>query len=450
MGGFNTRRVTARNTPTMINAIFNINNFWDGRANFIFNGENPFGPAAQDGLNPTQAAGVWFNESGALVKRPVSIQFASLASQATGPPLDTTEMSGQGRTFPMLGRKLINNGLIPLGKQLVHPQDSVLGPLSKASVQGDGTLGGAPGLNTTYAQMIQAAFQNNLTDNVRTTPAGFTQMEANFPLFWGLAVQLYVATLVSDQTPFDHWLGGNPLALTDQQQLGFNVFSGIGNCVACHVGIEFTSISATNIAFVNNANNGMIDLMFTADGTQAIYDDGYNNTAVRPQTEDVARGGDTPFTNPRTGQPIPLATTSLAILDRQGLLPFQAPLLDPQLPATMPDNKIGLFKVPGLRNVELTAPYFHNGSIMALEDVVDFYVRGGNFPQANFHDLDPVVGSGIMLHAGSGGPSYRPRRLPEVAYGPAGGGPGGPLRPPGAVHPRRRPRGIAEDRAHGC
>jgi cytochrome c peroxidase len=39
----------------------------------------------------------------------------------------------------------------------------------------------------------------------------------------------------------------------------------------------------------------------------------------------------------------------------------------------------GAFKTPGLRNVKLTAPYFHNGGKATLEDVVDFYNRGGDF-----------------------------------------------------------------------
>jgi len=334
------------------------------------------------------------------VKRPVAIQFGSLASLATGPPLDTTEMSGQGRTFPLLGQKLVNNGLIPLGQQLVHPRDSVFGFLSGATVQPNGTVTGAKGLNTTYGQMIQEAFRDNLTNNFLTTSEGFTQMEANFPLFWGLAVQLYMATLVSDQTPFDRWLAGDALALTEQQLLGFNLFSGIGNCVVCHGGIEFTNAAASILAFVNNFDNALIDLMFTADGTQSIYDDSYNNTAVRPQAEDIGRGANAPFINPRTGQPFPLAFTSLAILQRQGLLPFATPILAEFLPVDIPDNKDGLFKAPGLRNVELTAPYFHNGSVMTLEEVMDFYVRGGNFPLANLHDLDPLIGQGNVLLQG--------------------------------------------------
>jgi hypothetical protein len=42
----------------------------------------------------------------------------------------------------------------------------------------------------------------------------------------------------------------------------------------------------------------------------------------------------------------------------------------------------GAFKTPGLRNVELTAPYFHNGGQLTLRQVVDFYSRGGDFDNA--------------------------------------------------------------------
>jgi len=41
----------------------------------------------------------------------------------------------------------------------------------------------------------------------------------------------------------------------------------------------------------------------------------------------------------------------------------------------------GAFKVPTLRNIELTAPYFHNGRFASLRDVVDFYVTRDTQPQ---------------------------------------------------------------------
>jgi cytochrome c peroxidase len=46
-------------------------------------------------------------------------------------------------------------------------------------------------------------------------------------------------------------------------------------------------------------------------------------------------------------------------------------------------NRFGSFKAPQLREVELTGPYFHNGGKLTLRQVVDFYVRGGDFPVTN-------------------------------------------------------------------
>jgi hypothetical protein len=42
-----------------------------------------------------------------------------------------------------------------------------------------------------------------------------------------------------------------------------------------------------------------------------------------------------------------------------------------------------MFKIPGLRNVALTAPYFHNGSAGTLRQVVELYSRGGNVDAPN-------------------------------------------------------------------
>ncbi|MEW8585908.1 MAG: hypothetical protein AB2531_09095, partial [Candidatus Thiodiazotropha sp.] len=45
------------------------------------------------------------------------------------------------------------------------------------------------------------------------------------------------------------------------------------------------------------------------------------------------------------------------------------------------------YKTPGLRNVALTAPYMHNGSLGTLREVVDFYDRGGVSNEL----LDPLI-----------------------------------------------------------
>jgi len=51
-------------------------------------------------------------------------------------------------------------------------------------------------------------------------------------------------------------------------------------------------------------------------------------------------------------------------------------------------GRFGNFKAPQLREVELTGPYFHNGGKLTLRQVVDFYVRGGDFPITNSQHRD--------------------------------------------------------------
>ncbi len=76
LDGNTVRRVPPRNSPTAIGAVYNLRNFWDGRANLFFNGVNPFGM-----LDP----GARVNTTTGQLQ--LMIPFSSLASQAVGPPL---------------------------------------------------------------------------------------------------------------------------------------------------------------------------------------------------------------------------------------------------------------------------------------------------------------------------------------------------------------------------
>jgi cytochrome c peroxidase len=58
---------------------------------------------------------------------------------------------------------------------------------------------------------------------------------------------------------------------------------------------------------------------------------------------------------------------------------------------------IGKFKVPGLRNVAMTAPYMHNGSFRTLREVIDFYVEPQKFV-ASAIGTDSLVKGGISLN----------------------------------------------------
>lgn len=390
----NTRQVTGRNTPSAINAVFNFRNFWDGRAQNDFNGQNPFGSRDPNAIvfrSPSKQS--------QPVKQKISILNASLASQAVGPPLSDVEESGTGRIFPDVGQKFNPKlkskktpkdtgkklkSLKPLNKQLVANDDSILGTLSNWP---------KPGIKAkSYQAMIEDAFKKewwdsqyiikigaNHTLNLIKQPQGpkntdeFSVMDYNFPLFMGLSIQLYESTLVSNNSPFDQYMEGNSNALTDQQKLGKQLFEGKAKCINCHGGPEFTNAS------VRNVQNERLERMTMGDGGTAVYDNGFYNIGVRPTTEDLGVGGKDPFGNP-------LSESRLAKLGK-----FTDPKLNPPVGANERVAVDGSFKTPGLRNVELTAPYFHNGGQLTLMQVVEFYNRGGDFHEQNINNLDPDI-----------------------------------------------------------
>jgi cytochrome c peroxidase len=161
----------------------------------------------------------------------------------------------------------------------VSPTDSALGALADTTT----------GLKTSYAAMIQQAFQpkwRSVNKNVSVNGVTYSMMQANFSLYWGLAIMLYEATLVSDDTPMDRYLATrtldpvtgalishnptlldpvgrrigapvttsgilNGLALFELPAApppSFPVPVGFGvGCIACHVGAETTSASIRNL-----------------------------------------------------------------------------------------------------------------------------------------------------------------------------------------------------------
>ena len=63
----------------------------------------------------------------------------------------------------------------------------------------------------------------------------------------------------------------------------------------------------------------------------------------------------------------------------------------PFFPGAPGDRASGAFKSPGLRNVELTGPYFHTGGAATLEQVLEFYARNGDVPAGG--NLGPGFGN---------------------------------------------------------
>jgi cytochrome c peroxidase len=229
----------------------------------------------------------------------------------------------------------------------------------------------------------------------------YTQMEANFSLFFGLAIQLYEATLIADDCAFDRFLDGFFGSLTSQQQRGLGNYNAAG-CAGCHANPETTSASFRLVQagapqFPYTPPFGAIELMPTGNRQPAFYDTGFNNTAVTPTANDISRSADTPFPNPAwPGTFYPLCYSDLAMLKRDSKVPSAYSIFIPTLPIgnAVPKDRIanhGAFKVSQLRNIELTGPYQHNGGQATLHQVVDFYTRGGNFADNNLMDLDPAI-----------------------------------------------------------
>jgi cytochrome c peroxidase len=262
------RRVEPRNTPTLFASAMNFDNFWDGRARHDFNGGSVFGP-----VDPQSHVWVYDNNAGTLVPTRQIIRFVSLASLFTGPALSEFEMSHKGRNWQKIGKKLLQAGVTPLANQLVDPTDGVLGPYSnqpapvgyvnacaslavedRSGSYGTGPAPGKPGLCISYPGLIRRAYFRALwendgqqrivgstsgctqpmlngerdpvdppncdpfdgyvlaLDNAVVNPADtsqFTQMEANVPLFFGLAVQAWGNILVPDDTGVDRFFDVN-------------------------------------------------------------------------------------------------------------------------------------------------------------------------------------------------------------------------------------------------
>lgn len=370
--GIVVRKVEPRNTPTTINAVFNHRNFWDGRASDLFNALNPLG---ERGLLPTadnpNPGTLQVGDDGVVRKVQVRIDNASLASQAVGPPLSDFEMSCDQRTNADLGRKLRTRQ--PLAFQRVHAEDGVLGALRGAR---------GFGLRGTYQALIQRAFREEWwagegrfdpNGDPATGRTGYTQLEVNFPLFFGLAIQAYEATLVSDDTPFDRYMAGDDEALDEVEKFGLEVFLDAGKCVNCHSGPELTGAAVSQRARQPFGNEEAIERMVMDDGGAALYDGGFYNIGVRPTLNDLGVGADL------AGFPLSFARQAGTgnVIDAFAFDSdrFEVPGLIEQDERVAVD---GAFKTPSLRNVALTGPYFHNGGTATLAQVVAFYDRGGD------------------------------------------------------------------------
>ena len=160
----------------------------------------------------------------------------------------------------------------------------------------------------------------------------------------GRALAAYQRTLVAGGSAFDRWYYGKQAdALGAAAQRGFALFRGKAGCVACHaVGAQFALFTDQQL---HNTGLGYLASMAPAGGRRAS--EVAPGTTIEYDLAAVASSAETP--------PNDLGRYEVT-----------------QDPADR-----WKFRTPTLRNVALTAPYMHNGALSTLEDVVDFYDRGG-------------------------------------------------------------------------
>jgi cytochrome c peroxidase len=159
------------------------------------------------------------------------------------------------------------------------------------------------------------------------------------------AIAAFERTIVSGDSPFDRWFfGGDANAMNEQAKRGYTVFIGQGRCVSCHV-IEQTQALFTDNKFhnigvgINHIQNDVPKLAGEFLKAKAAGADVDKAVLSDPKTSDLGR-----------------------------------------FAVTNSFDEIGGFKTSTLRNIALTAPYMHDGSLKTLKDVVKHYNEGGKSP----------------------------------------------------------------------
>jgi cytochrome c peroxidase len=167
------------------------------------------------------------------------------------------------------------------------------------------------------------------------------------------AIATYERTLVSGNAPVDRYMAGDLKALSEQARNGMILFRGKARCAVCH------TFSQTN-PFMTDGN-------YRNTGVATNFS-GFESLAQRAieLSRDKSNGALDSLTRQEGSYEL-------------GRFLFTGNSLD-----------IGAYRTSSLRNVELTAPYFHDGSAPTLPDVIQFYVNGGKFNAMRDWQLEPV------------------------------------------------------------
>lgn len=166
-----------------------------------------------------------------------------------------------------------------------------------------------------YVKMFEEAFGGKIT------PANI-----------GKALASFERTIVSKNSPFDRYIQGDKNALDSKAIKGLAIFKGKGKCILCHNGVNFT-------------------------------DGDFHNLGV-PEPDD--------FQSP------PVQTSLRFDLKRTKNKEWLTTKEDlGRATITKRKEDIGKFKTPTLRHIAQSGPYMHNGVFETLQEVLEFYNKGG-------------------------------------------------------------------------
>lgn len=170
----------------------------------------------------------------------------------------------------------------------------------------------------------------------------------------GEALAQYERTLVAGNSPFDQWhFGGQKTAISPEAQRGYALFTGKAHCSQCH----------------------------TLENTQALLtDERFHNTGIGYQ-DTMGSQGEKTHVQLAPGVWTELDAATIATVSER------KPADLGRYEVTQDPSDRWKYRTPGLRNVALTAPYMHNGSLKTLEEVIRFYQRGG----IQNPGLDPLI-----------------------------------------------------------
>jgi cytochrome c peroxidase len=202
------------------------------------------------------------------------------------------------------------------------------------------------------------------------------------------AIASYERTQLSFDSPFDHFAAGDENAIDASARRGWELFNTRGRCNKCH------ALTEEKRDLTNFTDNDFHNI-----GIGIIT---HNVVALARQAKALINSQDT------------------AAIDRAAIQSDMSALGRFLITRKEPD--IASFKTPNLRNILITAPYFHDGSQATLWDVMDHYNKGDGLQNPYLdQDIQPLaltedeIDDLVAFMASLTSPDYRDQGVAELA-----------------------------------